>query len=133
MRVIGSGNEVINKAVLRAAVPPLSARAEDLPDMAALFPAPAPIAVKPDARRINPVSDAINDDGSESSHRLIAGDLSRPQHTELYDRTMDALKSFENRIARTEYRSVFRSLSAEQANFGRLAAYGLLCTDPTLE
>ncbi|EAB4666562.1 AAA family ATPase [Salmonella enterica] len=133
MRVIGSGNEIINKAVLRAAVPPLSARAEDFPDITTLFSAPAPVTVKSNSHTINSVSETINDDGSESSCLLITGDLTRPQHTELYDKTMDALKSFEDKIIRIEYRSVFRSLSAEQENFGRLTAYGLLCTDPSLE
>jgi hypothetical protein len=130
MMVIGSGNEAINTAVLRAALPPLTTHSEEFIDTP--FPAP-PSKISPEDTQEHFVEHISNNHDHKTSPVLIKGDLSRPQHTELSDKTMDILNAFEDKISRIEYSSVFRTLAAEQESFSRLSVYGLLCTDPAFE
>jgi hypothetical protein len=133
MMVIGSGNEVINKAVLRAALPPLSGYSEEFISTQLPYTrsSGATITIEVDNSENIP-SKIINND-KKTYPALIAGDLSRPQHAEFFDKTMNALKTFEDKISLIEYSQVFQTLAIEQESFSRLSAYGLLCTNPLLE
>jgi len=131
--VIGSGNEVINKAVLRAALPPLSGHSEEF--ITAQLPgtrsSDTPLVA--DAHHLENISSTIVTNHNKTSSVMVVGDISRPQHAEFFDKTMSVLNAFEDKISLIEHNSIFQTLAIEQESFSRLSAYGLLCTDPLLE
>lgn len=133
MMVIGSGNEVINKAVLRAALPPLSGHSEEFINTQLPYTSPSNAPFKAEVDKSVNISSEIINNNERTYPALIAGDLSRPQHAEFFDKTMNVLKIFEDKISLIEYSHVFQTLAIEQESFSRLSAYGLLCSDPMLE
>lgn len=134
MIVIGSGNEVINKAVLRSALPRLLASSEEFISTQITVP-PPPFRPVPANARNDERSSAVNSNRNrqKASSVVVVGDLSRPQHTELADRTMKVLNTFEESMSRVKYSSVFRTLANGNKSFAHLSAYGLLCTEPVFE
>jgi hypothetical protein len=134
MMVIGSGNEVINKAVLRSAVPRLSASSDEFIGTQINFALPPSRSVSVRARN-DERSTTVNGNRNKqkTSSMVVFGDLSRPQHSELADMSMKVLNAFEDNMSRIENSSVFRTLANENKSFAHLSAYGLLCTEPVFE
>lgn len=134
MMVIGSGNEIINKAVLHSAIPRLSASSDEFIstqlNVTTLSSRPVSLHVRHEE---NSPKMTFNKNRQGASSHIVVGDLSRPQHIELAERTMKILNGFEEKMASVECSSVFRTLANENKSFTHLSAYGLLCTEPAFE
>lgn len=134
MMVIGSGNEVINKAVLRSAVPRLSASSEEFTGtQITVTPPPSksvPASVRND-KNVAVVTGKVNK--KMASSIIVFGDLSRPQHSELAEKTMKVMNAFEENMSQVKYTSVFRTLANENKSLAHLSAYGLLCIAPVFD
>lgn len=139
MKVIGSGNEMINCAVLASSTPPLSSHSEEFINE----PIPgtqgrrklATVIIPKAVEHQHPLEQKVSAPGRDTVDKIsvIPGDLNRPQHTEFLKVITSVINNLDHYLVQVEHPGVIRSLAQESSTYSQLKRYGLLCTDPLNE